>query len=212
MRKEKKIDNKTGCPMRRFNMRRMIFVLGFLVTLALIFNPSSVFSRAWPAAAGEEVKEVKQVKDPAAGDRKAEQQIEVPPPPFSEGIFPCSECHAEQETNPQRRELVDAHDDIVLHHAEQNRWCLDCHDANNRDMLHMADGELVDFRESYKLCGQCHGIKLRDWRNGVHGKRIGHWNGQKEYFLCVHCHNPHSPRFKALKPEPPPVKPGSIKR
>jgi len=143
-----------------------------------------------------------------SADKKAAAGIQVPPPPFSDGIFPCSECHGEMETNPERREL-EAHEDIVLNHAEKNRWCLDCHDAGNRDMLHLADGELVDFKESYRLCGQCHGPKLRDWRNGIHGRRTGFWQGEKRYLLCAHCHNPHSPRFKSLKPEPPPVKPRS---
>ena len=32
-------------------------------------------------------------------------KFSVPPPPFSEGIFPCSDCHADMETNPERREL-----------------------------------------------------------------------------------------------------------
>jgi hypothetical protein len=41
----------------------------------------------------------------------------VPAPPFSEGIFPCSECHADIEVNETRREL-DFHEDIVLRHAE----------------------------------------------------------------------------------------------
>ncbi len=139
------------------------------------------------------------------------QEIQAPPPPFSEGIFPCSECHADMATNPQRRKLVDAHDDIVFTHDAENRWCLDCHDAKNRDMLHLADGRLIDFKESYRLCGQCHGLKLRDWKVGVHGRRTGFWNGQKEYLLCAHCHNPHSPKFKKLKPEPPPIKPGGLK-
>ena len=136
--------------------------------------------------------------------------IQVPPPPFSEGIFPCSECHADMELNRQRRKL-EMHEEIVLNHGGKNRWCLDCHDAENRDMLHLADGTLVDFKESYRLCGQCHGPKLRDWKAGVHGRRTGFWNGQKRYLLCAHCHNPHSPKFKKLKPEPPPVKQGSSK-
>jgi len=138
-------------------------------------------------------------------------EIQVPPPPFSEDIFPCSQCHAEQEPNPQRRQL-EMHEDIQLNHGQQNRWCLDCHDAANRDMLHLADGELLDFKKSYRLCGQCHGPKLRDWRQGIHGKRTGFWNGRKEYLLCVHCHNPHSPRFQKIEPEPPPRKPGNIKQ
>jgi hypothetical protein len=142
--------------------------------------------------------------------QQTEKDIQVPPPPFSEDIFPCSECHGEMEPNPERREL-EAHEDIVLRHDEKNRWCLDCHDAKNRDMLHLADGRLVDFKESYRLCGQCHGPKLRDWREGVHGRRTGSWNGQKTYLLCAHCHNPHAPRFKKMKPEPAPVRPGDIK-
>ena len=77
---------------------------------------------------------------------------------------------------------------------------------NHRDSLKLASGKLLSFKESYKLCGQCHGEKLRDWKVGVHGKRTGYWNGKKEYLLCVHCHSPHSPRFKPLSPEPPPVR------
>ncbi len=132
-----------------------------------------------------------------------EKNLQVPPPQLDEDIFPCSQCHGEMEPNPQRRQL-DAHEDIVLRHDEKNRWCLDCHDAANRDKLHLANGALLDFNESYKLCGQCHGPKLRDWKHGVHGRRTGAWNGRKKYLLCAHCHNPHSPRYKQIKPEPAP--------
>jgi len=139
--------------------------------------------------------------------------IAVSPPPFSDGIFPCNDCHAFQKPNPVRRELVEWHDDIspIFNHDSENRWCLDCHDLNQRDSLRLASGKLLDFKESYKLCGQCHGEKYRDWKVGVHGKRTGEWNGRKEYLLCVHCHNPHSPKFQDLKPEPPPVMQEDIK-
>nr|WP_321358693.1 hypothetical protein [uncultured Draconibacterium sp.] len=132
-------------------------------------------------------------------------EIAVEAPPLT--IFPCNDCHSEIEPNPERRELIDMHDDItaIFNHDSDNRWCLDCHDLNNRDSLRLANGELLDFKESYKLCGQCHGLKLRDWKAGVHGKRTGEWNGKKEYLLCVHCHNPHAPKFELLTPEPPPV-------
>jgi len=131
----------------------------------------------------------------------------VPAPPFSEGIFPCSQCHGSIPPNPERRSLDGMHSDIAFHHDEEHRWCLDCHDANDRDQLHLASGALVPFTESYRLCGQCHGTQYRDWRTGVHGKRTGYWNGPKRYLLCVHCHNPHSPRFASLQPLPPPVRP-----
>jgi hypothetical protein len=120
-------------------------------------------------------------------------------------------CHEDMEVNLERRELEEFHDDIVLKHDEENRWCMDCHDANNRDMLHTASGQLIRFEESYKLCGQCHGPKLRDWKEGIHGRRTGEWNGRKEYLLCAHCHDPHSPKYKKMKPAPPPQKPGKIK-
>lgn len=136
----------------------------------------------------------------------------VPPPPFSAGIFPCSDCHAGMETDLQRRELTDMHTDIVLNHAEGQRWCLDCHSPEDRDTLRLVSGEVISFSESYRLCGQCHGDKYRDWRMGLHGKRTGYWNGDKQYLLCAHCHNPHDPRFKPLPPMPPPQRPEEIRR
>ena len=111
-----------------------------------------------------------------------------------------------------RRELTAMHGDIVLKHDAEHRWCLDCHDAANRDVLHLASGEPVKFEESYRLCGQCHGEKLRDGRAGVHGRRVGQWNGAKGYLLCAHCHNPHEPRFKAIAPKPAPKPPAATRR
>jgi formate-dependent nitrite reductase cytochrome c552 subunit len=146
------------------------------------------------------------------GARLRAQDIQVPPPPFTEGIFPCSACHDGKtlKVNPVRRELQGMHADIQLQHGPASRWCLDCHDPQDRDRLHLASGEKISFKVSYELCGQCHGEKLRDWRAGVHGKRTGSWNGPKQYLLCVNCHNPHSPHFQALKPMPPPVRPEAI--
>jgi hypothetical protein len=143
----------------------------------------------------------------AAGESGA-GEFTVPPPPFSEDfIFPCSECHADLEVNTERRELVDMHDDIVLNHGPADRWCLDCHNADDRDRLRLVNGTLVGFDESYKLCGQCHGTIFRDWRAGIHGRRRGYWDGAKQYLLCAHCHNPHAPKFEPMKPLPPPVRP-----
>jgi formate-dependent nitrite reductase cytochrome c552 subunit len=99
----------------------------------------------------------------------------------------------------------------VLRHDEQHRWCLDCHDPDNRDVLHLASGERVSFDRSYDLCGQCHGDKLRDWRAGVHGRRTGEWNGHKKYLLCANCHNPHQPHFKSIAPKPAPARPAPVK-
>jgi hypothetical protein len=134
--------------------------------------------------------------------------VNVPPPPFSEGVFPCSSCHdPEIPVNTKERKLKLAHQEVVLNHGTEHRWCLDCHDAADRDSLHLASGEKVPFEESYRLCGQCHGEKFRDWRAGVHGRRTGNWDGEKQYLLCVHCHNSHAPKFKPLKPESAPIPP-----
>ena len=152
-----------------------------------------------------------QEQPPAQGPEVAGDVIAVAPPPFSAGVFPCSGCHEDLEPNPIPRKLTKRHKEIVLNHGSADRWCLDCHTLNNIDKLHLASGKLVDFTESYKLCGQCHGPTLRDWKAGEHGKRTGLWSGKKEYLLCASCHNPHSPRFQSIKPLPPPVRPKDLR-
>jgi hypothetical protein len=165
-----------------------------------------------------------------APERKQEILIEARPPPFSDGIFPCMDCHQDQKDR-ERRELG-FHDEqqAIFSHDAEHRWCLDCHDYENRDMLRLASGALVPFTESYRLCGQCHGDKARDWRAGIHGKRAGQWDGAKTYLLCASCHDPHAPSFKGvkeivvggeptvaptqeyLKPDPRPTRPEEMKR
>ncbi|MBE0606816.1 MAG: hypothetical protein IH610_11075 [Deltaproteobacteria bacterium] len=167
-----------------------------------------LFLAAGWAPAAEHPKALPPAKKGAA---PGHPEYAVPTPPFTPGIFPCSDCHKEMTPNPKRRELKEEHTGIVLNHAEGERWCLDCHDTYDRDRLHLVNGQRIRFEESYRLCGQCHGDKYRDWKVGVHGKRTGMWNGEKQYLLCVNCHNPHDPRFKALKPLPPPVRPGDIR-
>ncbi len=147
------------------------------------------------------------------GQRAREEQlVQARPPPFSEGIFPCTQCH--EGPGDRTRRALGFHDEIqaAFDHDAEHRWCLDCHDAADRNVLHLSSGDPVPFTESYRLCGQCHGDKYRDWRAGVHGKRVGMWDGQKTYFLCVNCHDPHSPRFKPLKPEPRPQRPEEMRR
>jgi hypothetical protein len=142
----------------------------------------------------------------ASGD-DLDAGFNVPPPPFREdGIFPCSECHADLEADPEPRELM-FHEEVQLQHGPVDRWCFDCHNADERDHLRLVNGNLVGFEESYRLCGQCHGTIYRDWREGIHGRRRGYWNGAKSYLLCAHCHNPHAPAFPPLTPLPPPVRP-----
>ncbi|RJQ56875.1 MAG: hypothetical protein C4526_00540 [Nitrospiraceae bacterium] len=135
-----------------------------------------------------------------------------PPKILSSELFPCSSCHAGMEPNILKRELTFHGEVKIIGHAEHERWCLDCHDARDRDKLRLINGSTVGFDRLFRLCGQCHGPTYRAWRAGVHGKRTGRWDGQKQYYLCSSCHDPHSPRFKALAPEPPPVRPGETIR
>lgn len=131
-----------------------------------------------------------------------------PAPPVDEEYFPCTDCHEDEPTDRTVRQLEDEHEDLELAHGDL--WCLHCHDADRRDRLHLADGQRVDFEASWKLCTQCHGKKLADWRAGVHGKRLGHWWGPKQYWTCVECHRPHTPRFEPIEPKPPPRRPAQI--
>lgn len=150
------------------------------------------------------------IQTPESGAFVPDSSQLIPVESFSSDYFPCNDCHIELEVNTQRRELVEMHDDIIFDHDSENRWCLACHNTYDRDSLILAGGKQLGFNESYKLCGQCHGPKYRDWKLGIHGKRTGEWNGQKQYRLCVHCHDPHSPKIKSLQPMPPPRRPGQI--
>jgi hypothetical protein len=132
----------------------------------------------------------------------------LPPPPMDDEYFPCSDCHEDEPTDRTVRDLEDEHEDLELAHGKL--WCLECHAVEDRDLLHLADQRTVAFEESWRLCTQCHGSKLADWRAGVHGKRTGHWWGPKEYWNCVACHDPHSPAFKSLEPKPVPQPPERI--
>ncbi len=204
----------------RQNVRPRIAVLASLAVLAL-----------WAGAARASGAPAQK---PAAPAPKApEAQIQANSPPFSDGIFPCSGCHdPKDKVNGTQRELQfhngDGEPAAVLAHGGE-RWCLDCHDAQNRDQLRSAAGKPIPYTESYRLCGQCHGDKYRDWKVGVHGKRTGMWDGDKTYFLCVNCHNPHTPKWKGvddrvvdgkrivsptlekLKPEPMPFRPEQMR-
>jgi uncharacterized CHY-type Zn-finger protein len=143
----------------------------------------------------------------SAFPQQLQEEFPVPPPPFSEGIYPCSQCHTSMEVNRKKR-ILNEHTHIKLRHAETLRWCLDCHNPGNRDKLRLYSGELIGFERSYLLCGECHGNVFRDWKAGIHGKRQGYFTGGKRtYLLCVHCHDAHSPQIKPIKPEPSPFSP-----
>ena len=69
----------------------------------------------------------------------------VTPPPFTPGIFPCSQCHQGMPANKHPRKL-EMHQEIAgeLKHMPDG-WCFDCHNPDNRDKLRLANGKLVKF-------------------------------------------------------------------
>ena len=82
--------------------------------------------------------------------------------------FPCSNCHAAMGVNRERRELRAPHP-AGLDHGEGRLWCLDCHDADDRDRLMTSAGERVSFNRADQSCARCHSDVHRDWVFGAHG-------------------------------------------
>ena len=68
----------------------------------------------------------------------------VPPPPFTPGIFPCSQCHEGMPVNRRPRKLEQMHQDIALKHMPGG-WCFDCHNPDSRDTLRLANGKAGQF-------------------------------------------------------------------
>jgi len=118
--------------------------------------------------------------------------------------YPCMDCHDDEETNFEIRELEEEHDEFTLEHGGERFWCLTCHQPDNRDYLRSLKNNAIDFDQSYRLCGQCHFQRQKDWFFGAHGKRVGNWMGERKLYLCTECHDPHSPSIKPIKPNPPP--------
>lgn len=214
-------------------MKRLSFMLCMFSTAlaCFLFSPFYVFVPAANAAHEEHVTETAHGggHEEAHGEYPGEVPFDRPVEEIKEhiaelsdqdtedrlNIFPCSDCHDEDwEADTEVRDLDEPHDEIpgkFVNHDPENRWCLDCHDAKNRDKLRLINGTLVDFNEYYRVCEQCHKRIYREWKMGVHGKRTGHWNGEKVWMHCTQCHNPHNPPFKAIKPEPAPKTPLEIR-
>ena len=119
-------------------------------------------------------------------------------------MFPCSECHKGHNINNRKRELKKEHANLKLAHGGGRFWCDGCHDGRQMDLLFTIDGTPVDMDLGYLLCGQCHFREMDDWQHGVHGKRIGFWEGVRVFRTCTECHNAHSPEFQPIAPDPPP--------
>lgn len=116
--------------------------------------------------------------------------------------YPCTDCHdnSSQKSNPKVRVLKDEHEDLKLNHGGGRIWCLNCHSAQNRDMLQGLKQQMISFNFSFIICGQCHFRQQDDFIHGVHGKRLYRWQGSPVLQNCVVCHDPHDPAFKKRYP------------
>ena len=141
----------------------------------------------------------------------ADTHLDKAPPRATKGLdlvksgwtYNCMECHklfSARWHNDDRP--FNEHKDIKLEHGN-NRFCLNCHHAVNRNAFADYDGSEIAQADVVLLCAKCHGTIYRDWKAGVHGRENGFWNanlGQTTRLRCIQCHDPHSPRFKEMKP------------
>jgi len=117
--------------------------------------------------------------------------------------FPCQDCHQDLPTKSGNDEAgLEEHAQISFKHGGLR--CLDCHDSEDRNTLRTIGQRRVDFSSMEEMCGGCHASDYRDWKQGIHGKLLGSWNGTRLGLRCVECHDVHKPKPMTLKPEPAP--------
>jgi hypothetical protein len=120
----------------------------------------------------------------------------------------CVSCHATATPNFETRhgdQLVEFHQGLHFQHGDLS--CLSCHNPADYDTLRLADGSALEYADSMVLCAQCHGRQARDFERGLHGGMTGYWDltrGPRTRHHCVHCHDPHAPKFPLVQPVFPP--------
>jgi hypothetical protein len=200
----------------RTNRFVLFFVLSFVLILPLssVSAPEAMAVHEEPGAEAEHHEEAEWPGE-VPYDVPVEEIQKFLAPMNELDLHPCSDCHDEEwETDREWRELDEPHDEIpgtFMNHDEQNRWCLSCHSVGTRDKFQLQNGKMVEFNEYYRVCAQCHKRVFREWKMGVHGKRTGKWDGEKQWKHCAQCHNPHNPPFKPIKPMPAPRTPENIR-
>jgi hypothetical protein len=98
----------------------------------------------------------------------------------------------------------------------RNENCYNCHDRDELDQLHTAEGAKLKFEQATLLCASCHGTTYRDWEAGAHGRTGGvlgpegrpHQEGGMHLLprpprAGVHRPHPHARTPPAPSPPPP---------
>ena len=140
-------------------------------------------------------------------DRLRGLETELEDPNGNPITVSCGTCHEsrDQPLVTDVAELDDFHGGLRVDHG----WleCASCHDAEQRDMLHLASGQTLPMTDVMSLCAQCHGPQFRDYQHGSHGGMTGYWDltqGPRQRNNCVDCHDPHAPQFPVFQPMPGP--------
>ncbi len=117
----------------------------------------------------------------------------------------CATCHATKPADAQAKlgtPLEKFHQGLVGQHGSLS--CTSCHNpADGYATFRLADGKSVPHAEVMTLCAQCHGPQYRDYQNGAHGGMTGYWDltkGGRVRNNCVHCHDPHAPKYPTVQP------------
>lgn len=116
----------------------------------------------------------------------------------------CNSCHVDHLKAPFARSTADLKEfHVGKAFAHGTVACGSCHDLQDRERLHLADGTSIPLAEVQQLCGQCHGLQARDYAHGAHGGMNGYWDlsrGPRTRNGCVDCHNPHTPKYPSYAP------------
>jgi hypothetical protein len=153
-----------------------------------------------------------EAEQPAVG-HPADTHLDKTPPRKTRGLdlvkigwtYNCMECHRFFPAKWHYDRPMVEHQDVKLQHGE-NRFCLNCHHPQNRNAFVDYDGSEIAQADVVLLCAKCHGPTHRDWKAGVHGRQNGFWKpdaGARTKLRCIQCHDPHKPKFQAMKPLPP---------
>jgi hypothetical protein len=204
-----------GRPIAGRSVLALVVAVGFLGVIAGLGR----FLRAAEAPASAGAKAVGQPVLPVVArplpaqppvGLAADRHLDKTPPRRTIGLdlirngwtYNCMECHTLIAAKWHYDRPVNEHQDIKLDHGN-NRFCLNCHHPANRNVFVDYDGAEIAERDVVQLCAKCHGTTHRDWQAGVHGRQNGFWkadSGEKTRLRCIQCHDPHRPKFQAMKP------------
>lgn len=122
-------------------------------------------------------------------------------PQGRQGEVACTTCHSVREPQFQNTadELDQFHQGLAVVHGKLA--CYGCHAPNDMDVLRLADGTPVEYKDVMTLCSQCHGTQATAYAHGAHGGMNGYWDlsrGPQVKNNCIDCHDPHWPAFPKM--------------